>query len=76
MFCYLQIHAEIDYHDETRFGSAEPLRFSLLNQFLAFFGVISGSFLLYWFLDDKRIYRPALPKQYPTSGPHYTFESK
>lgn len=42
---------------------------------MCFVGVMFGAFGIYWFLNDKRMYRPALPKQLPGDGkPHYTFE--
>lgn len=72
-----QIHANIDYHDETRHGSAEPLRYPLKMQVMVFVGVISGMFLLRAFLEDYPFYPTVLPKQYPAGGKvHYTFESK
>lgn len=62
---------------EDRYGRAEPLRYSVRFQVLTFLGVMFGCFGVYWFLDDKRMFRPTLPKQMPGDGkPHYTFEKK
>lgn len=72
-----QFHAEYEFWREDRFGRAEPLRYSVGFQLACFLGVMFGSFGIYWFLNDKRMYRPTLPKQLPGDGkPHYTFEAK
>lgn len=39
-----------------------------------FFGVVGGTFALYYWLEDKKMFRPAMPKQLPKDGKHYTFE--
>lgn len=39
-----------------------------------FFGVVGGIFALYYWLEDKKMFRPAMPKQLPKDGKHYTFE--
>lgn len=70
------VHPECDYYDETRIGP-ENYRFSMgvmVSSFLFVMGVIWG---LYWWLDDKKTFRPVLAKQYPKPGVvHYTFEPK
>lgn len=64
-------------YDETRYGTPAPLRFPLGQQALMFFGVMSGFFFLYWWLEDKKMFRPASPKQLPEPGKvHYTFDPK
>lgn len=73
-FASKKIHAEIDYWGEDRVGP-EPQLISGRTQFLVFTSVILGSFALYYFLEDKRMYRPAVKKQLPGDGRvHYTFE--
>ncbi|XP_037038278.1 NADH dehydrogenase [ubiquinone] 1 beta subcomplex subunit 8, mitochondrial [Bradysia coprophila] len=68
------VHAEIDYWGEDRVGP-EPTLISGRNQLLAFSGVMIGCFALYLWLEDKRMYRPAVKKQLPGDGKvHYTFE--
>lgn len=64
-------------YGEDRYGTAEPLRFSVKTQALAFGAVMVGFFSLYYWLEDKHMYRPVSPKQYPGDGKvHYTFERK
>lgn len=70
-----QMHAHIDLIGEDRIGSAEPLRFSLQSQALVFAAVMAGTFALYYLLEDYKMYRPVAAKQYPSDGPHYTFET-
>lgn len=71
------VHAEIDLFGEHRYGTTEPLRFSLKDQFLSFALAISGSIIIYYYLDNKRMFRPVLPRQYPGDGKiYYTFEPK
>lgn len=71
----LQVHAEVDYHDEVHVGTSGPLRYSFMEMATAFFGVMIGSFLLTYWLEDKKMFRPAMPKQLPGDGQkHYTFE--
>lgn len=75
-FFVLKIHAEIDYWGEDRVGP-EPMLIPLQTQVLAFACVLLGSFALYYWLEDKRMYRPAVKKQLPGDGKvHYTFEQK
>lgn len=71
------IHAEIDFYDETRYGTPADLRYPLWKMVVTFLSVIGGSFLLYFWLDDKKVFRPVLRKQLPAPGQiHYTFEPK
>lgn len=70
-----QLHANIDLIGEDRIGSAEPPRFSMQAQALSFVGVMIGTFILYYALEDYKMYRPVSAKQYPSDGPHYTFET-
>lgn len=71
-----KVHVDVDYWGEDRVGP-EPTLIPARTQVLAFASVILGSFALYYFLEDKRMYRPVVPKQYPgNSKVHYTFETK
>ncbi|CAO1370342.1 unnamed protein product [Diamesa serratosioi] len=71
------IHANIDMISEDRFGTAAPLRYSIPLQYATFLGVMTFCFVLYFWLEDKKMFRPVLPKQLAHDGkPHYTFESK
>lgn len=64
-------------YDETRFGSPAPFRYPLSVQFAAFMIVMVGSFGLYYFFENKKMFRPVLPQQFPGAGKvHYTFEPK
>lgn len=45
------------------------------EMWLWFVGVMGGTFALYYWLEDKKMFRPAMPKQFPKDGKkHYTFE--
>lgn len=72
------IHAQADFYDETRYGAPqERMRYSFGQQLAAFSAAIIVPFLLYFWLEDKKMFRPALPKQMPEPGVvHYTFETK
>lgn len=70
-----QFHAEHELWREDRIGRAEPLRYPIRLQVMCFVGVLAASFGIYWFMEDKHLFRPVLPKQMPGDGrPHYTFE--
>lgn len=70
-----KVHAQIDYHDEVHVGTPGPLRYSLVDMCLMFFGVMGGAFLITYWLEDKKMFRPAMPKQLPADGKkYYTFE--
>jgi hypothetical protein len=63
-------------YGEDRFDVSSKPRFSLTQQVLSFVGVMAGFAALYYWMEDKKMFRPALPKQYPYKGEaHYTFES-
>ncbi|XP_033227557.1 NADH dehydrogenase [ubiquinone] 1 beta subcomplex subunit 8, mitochondrial [Belonocnema kinseyi] len=61
-------------HDKLDFlGTRE--RFSTLEIYLTFFGMIGVTFGIYILVDDYKHFRPVLAKQFPKSGEkHYTFE--
>jgi len=42
------------------------------------FAFVMGAWILaFWFFQDKKMFRPTLPKQMPGDGKtHYTFEPK
>lgn len=69
------VHVNVDMYGEDRIDVSAKPRFSLSQQALAFFGVMAGSAVVYYWLEDKKLFRPVLPKQYPSQGEvHYTFE--
>ncbi|XP_066999367.1 NADH dehydrogenase [ubiquinone] 1 beta subcomplex subunit 8, mitochondrial [Anabrus simplex] len=69
------LHAYANLIGEDRFDVSAKPRYSLLTQVLCFVGAVGGSAVIYYYLDDKRMFRPVLPKQYPAEGVvHYTFE--
>lgn len=69
------LHVHVDMYGEDRFDVSSKPRFTLAQQVLAFIGVVGGFAVVYYWLDDKRMFRPVLPKQYPYKGEtHYTFE--
>lgn len=66
----------MDLYGEDRYTQAEPTRFTNKQYWLSFLGVMTLCFSIYFFLEDKKMFRPALPKQYPAGGKtHYTFEN-
>jgi len=52
----------------------------MTTQYMAFLGVMTGCFVLFFFLEDYKLFRPVKPKQLPaalTDGKaHYTFETE
>jgi NADH dehydrogenase (ubiquinone) 1 beta subcomplex subunit 8 len=70
------VHADLDLYGEDRYGSAEPLRYPMKVYWMSFLGVMTGCFVLYYWLEDKKMFRPVIPKQLPIDGVHYTFERK
>ena len=70
------VHLHVDMYGEDRFDvSSKPL-VPFRTQLLSFVGVMTFSAILYYWLEDKKMYRPVLPKQYPYQGvAHYTFEA-
>lgn len=72
-----QVHINYLLWSEDRYGTASPPRFSLQTVVLAFVGVMTTWFALYFYFEDKKMFRPVLPKQLPADGRvHYTFEPK
>jgi NADH dehydrogenase (ubiquinone) 1 beta subcomplex subunit 8 len=70
------VHVHVDMYGEDRFDVSSKPRYSLKQQFLAFIGVMAGCAGIYYWLEDKKMFRPVLPKQYAYQGEtHYTFES-
>ncbi|EDW86368.1 uncharacterized protein Dwil_GK17672 [Drosophila willistoni] len=69
------VSVDHDLYGEDRYSQAEPPRFSNSYYFVSFLGVMSGCLALYYWLEDKKMYRPVAEKQYPGNGvKHYTFE--
>ncbi|KAL5275079.1 NDUFB8 family protein [Megaselia abdita] len=69
------LSADYNLYSEDRYSQAEKPRYSSIYYLSCFLGVMTFSFLLYGFLEDKKMFRPVLPKQYPGSGEkHYTFD--
>ncbi|XP_067637902.1 NADH dehydrogenase [ubiquinone] 1 beta subcomplex subunit 8, mitochondrial [Eurosta solidaginis] len=69
------LHADIDLYGEDRYSQPEKPRFTNAQYWLSFLGVMTGCFLLYFWLEDYKMYRPVAVKQYPGDGrKHYTFE--
>ncbi|XP_017073899.1 NADH dehydrogenase [ubiquinone] 1 beta subcomplex subunit 8, mitochondrial [Drosophila eugracilis] len=69
------ISADHDLYSEDRWSQAEQPRYKNSYYFVCFLGVMSGCLALYYWLEDKKMYRPVAAKQYPGDGvKHYTFE--
>lgn len=67
------IHINYPFWSEDRFGSEAPYRYSMTDMFFTFMAVMAGWFALYWWFNDKKMFRPVLEPQYPNKT-HYTFE--
>lgn len=69
------LNANVDLIGEDRYGTEKPLRYSMQYQWACFLGVMTFCFVTYYWLEDKKMFRPVLPKQRPGDGKvHYTFE--
>uniref|UniRef100_A0A7R9ATA8 NADH dehydrogenase [ubiquinone] 1 beta subcomplex subunit 8, mitochondrial n=1 Tax=Timema shepardi TaxID=629360 RepID=A0A7R9ATA8_TIMSH len=69
------IHVHADMYGEDRYNVSFRPRFSLLYMWTCFLGVVGGFFAVYYFMEDKKMFRPVVPKQYYRPGVvHYTFE--
>lgn len=67
----------MDLYNEDRYSFAEKPRYEIKYQWLTFLSVMAGILAFYYWLDDKKMFRPVLPRQYAQDGkPHYTFEKK
>lgn len=69
----LQLNARAEILGEDRADPAMKPRFPVWYQAMWFFGVVGGSFALYFYLEDYKFGRPVTAKQYPQDGPHYQF---
>uniref|UniRef100_A0A7R9IFF5 NADH dehydrogenase [ubiquinone] 1 beta subcomplex subunit 8, mitochondrial n=1 Tax=Timema tahoe TaxID=61484 RepID=A0A7R9IFF5_9NEOP len=69
------IHVHADMYGEDRYNVSFKPRFSRLYMWTSFLGVVGGFFAIYFFMEDKKMFRPVVPKQYYRPGVvHYTFE--
>lgn len=69
------IHEDFDMYGLDRVNQSQKLRFSASRQFLSFAAVMSFFFATYYYLDNRKMHWPLLPKQFPEEGvTHYTFE--
>ncbi|XP_017871965.1 PREDICTED: NADH dehydrogenase [ubiquinone] 1 beta subcomplex subunit 8, mitochondrial [Drosophila arizonae] len=69
------ISVDHDLYSEDRYSQPDYPRYSKSYYMLCFAGVMGGCLALYYWLEDKKMYRPVAAKQYPADGvKHYTFE--
>ncbi|XP_022919399.1 NADH dehydrogenase [ubiquinone] 1 beta subcomplex subunit 8, mitochondrial [Onthophagus taurus] len=69
------IHAEADMIGEDRYDVSARLRVPMSTQWFQFLGVMFGTFAIYYWLEDCKMFIGQLPKQYPLDDkPSYTFE--
>ena len=69
------LHVNVDMYGEDRFDVSLKPRFSQTRQIFTFLGVLTACAAVYYWFEDKKMFRPVLPKQYPYQGQtHYTFE--
>lgn len=67
------MHADTDLYSEDRHNNT-PQRYSITFMLYCFLGVMTACATLFVFLEDYKMFRPVLPKQYPGKGKvHYTF---
>lgn len=63
-------------YGEDRYSQPDRPRFAHGTYWLSFLGVMGGCFALYYWLEDKKMFRPVAAKQYPGDGKvHYVFEA-
>ncbi|XP_071550256.1 NADH dehydrogenase [ubiquinone] 1 beta subcomplex subunit 8, mitochondrial [Panulirus ornatus] len=69
------IHPDFDMYGLDRVNISGKFRFSTQDQLLSFLAVMATFLGAYYYLDDQKMHRPVLPKQYPQEGVvHYSFE--
>lgn len=69
------MHAEYDLIREDRYDVSAKLRLPMWALWAQFLGTMFGTYLIYRFLDNVKMFHAALPKQYPFKGEkHFTFE--
>lgn len=62
---------------EDRYDVSARHRYSFFTYFAQFFGVMFGTFGLYYLMEDAKMFPALLPKQYPQEGvKHYTFDTE
>ncbi|XP_050351609.1 NADH dehydrogenase [ubiquinone] 1 beta subcomplex subunit 8, mitochondrial [Nymphalis io] len=69
-------HAQAEIFGEDRYDISMRPRLPVLTQLTWFLCTVTGSFLLYFYLEDYKFGRPVTAKQYPQDGPHYLFSPK
>merc|ERR1711970_394858 len=72
------LHADMDMYGLDRVDDTTKPRFTWQIQALAFFGVMTSCFVIYYAVNDPqtKMHWPTMPKQYPGDGKvHYTFEA-
>ncbi|XP_063837102.1 NADH dehydrogenase [ubiquinone] 1 beta subcomplex subunit 8, mitochondrial [Ostrinia nubilalis] len=67
------LHASAEIFGEDRYDPNMRPRFSLARQWTWFLGTVGGSMALYFYLENFKMGRPVIAKQYPGEGPHYLF---
>ncbi|XP_043235560.1 NADH dehydrogenase [ubiquinone] 1 beta subcomplex subunit 8, mitochondrial-like [Amphibalanus amphitrite] len=70
------IHHEMDMFGEDRYNADRRLRISIPQMWAAFLAVVAGYSLLFFYFDNKKMFRPVMPRQYVRDGPHYSFQLK
>ena len=53
----------MDMYGEDRYNADRNLRISIPNMWAAFLTVIAGYSLLFFYLDDKKMFRPVVSEQ-------------
>lgn len=63
-------------YGEDRYDPSMKDRYPISVQWLAFLGGVGGCLALFFYLEDFKLGRPVIAKQYPGEGPHYYFSAK
>ncbi|XP_037087957.1 NADH dehydrogenase [ubiquinone] 1 beta subcomplex subunit 8, mitochondrial-like [Pollicipes pollicipes] len=70
------IHHSMDMYGEDRYNADRKLRISIPEMWAMFLGVMASYTLVFLYFEDKKMFRPVMPKQFAKDGPHYTFEMR
>ncbi|KAK4309205.1 hypothetical protein Pmani_019131 [Petrolisthes manimaculis] len=69
------LHQNFDIYGLDRINESQEPRFSSTHQFLSFASVMAFFIGTYYFLENRKMHWPLMPKQFPNEGvAHYTFE--
>lgn len=69
------MHSQIDMIGEDRYNISMRPRYTAKQMLATFLGIMTFFYGTFFFLEDYKMFRPVLAKQYPAPGVlHYSFE--